>query len=179
MGACTSAGRVNGEACARLDNKVDTAPAQTLPVKEGRAGAGMVDTARSVASCSTTDCVQEVPARKRVSFSEAPAEVFHIVPYSEIYLLHPKKFVFGSDGRYVPNDESVEANLRSADAANAVLDILSLRSLDAANDDASASKLDVKPSRGFQCVEMEEVEVITEPVMASFKIRVVASPIAS
>jgi len=41
-------------------------------------------------------------------------------------------------------------------------DVLSPQSLDAANDDASASKRDVKPSQGFQRIEMEEVEVSME-----------------
>jgi len=53
-----------------------------------------------------------------------------------------------------------------------VLEVLSHGPLDGSNDDASASKHDVKPLQRFQCVEMEGVEVTTEPVMASFKMRV-------
>jgi len=114
MGAGANAGRVNREVCARLDNKVDPAPPQTLPVKEGHTAAGVADSPRSVASCSTSDWVQEVPAQKHVFFSAAPAEVLQIVPYSEMYILHPRKFEFDSDGLYITDDESVDANLRSA-----------------------------------------------------------------
>jgi len=113
-------GALNGEACAWLDNtvielvelsqdnddfdEVDPAPEQKLLVKEEHTGAGVCDTPCSMASCSTCDCDQQIPARKRVSFSAAPAEVFHIVPYSEVYILHPDKFEFDSDGRYVTDD---------------------------------------------------------------------------
>jgi len=114
MGAYTSAGRVNEEACTRLDNKVDPAPPQTFPVKEGHTAAGAADSPRSVASCSTSDRVEEMPAQKHVFFSATPAEVLHIVPYSEMYLLHPSKFEFDSDGRYITDDESIDTNLRSA-----------------------------------------------------------------
>jgi len=113
-------GALNEEACAWLENTVielvelsqdnddfdefDPAPEQKLLVKEEHTGAGVCDTPRSMASCSTCDCDQQIPARKRVSFSAAPAEVFHIVPYSEVYILHPDKFEFDSDGRYVTDD---------------------------------------------------------------------------
>jgi len=114
MGSCTSACRVNGEAYFWLDNEVDPAPAQTLLVKEGHTDAGVVDTPRSLASCSTSDRVEEMPAQKHVFFSPAPAEVLHVVPYSEMYLLHPSKFEFDRDGLYITDDESIDANLRSA-----------------------------------------------------------------
>jgi len=124
-------GALKGEACAWLDNtvaelvelsqvnhdfdKFDPTPAQKLPVKGEHTGAGVDDTPRSMASCSTSDCVKEIPAQKRVSFSAAPAEVLHVVPYSEMYILHPDKFEFDSYGRYITDDDSIDANLRSAD----------------------------------------------------------------
>jgi len=83
-------------------------------VKGEHTGAGIVDTPRSMALYSICDCVQEIPAQKHVSFSAAPAEVLHIVPYSEIYVLHPDKFEFDSAGRYITDDDSIDANLRSA-----------------------------------------------------------------
>jgi len=89
-------------------------PAQKLPVTVKHTGAEVVDSPRSIASCSTCDCVREVPAQKHVSFSAAPDEVLHIVPYSEMYILHPRNFQFDSDGRYITGDEAINANLRSA-----------------------------------------------------------------
>jgi len=77
-------------------------------------GDGVVDAPRSMASCSTCDCVKEISAEKRVYFSAAPAEVLHIVPYSEIYILHPRNFEFNSDGRYITDDKSIDTNMRSA-----------------------------------------------------------------
>merc|ERR1739838_1275994 len=93
---------------------VDPGPSQKSPVKGEHTGAGVVDTPRSMASCSTSDSVKEMPPQKRVSFSAAPAEVLHVVPYSEMYMLHPDKFEFDSDGRYITDDESIDSNLRSA-----------------------------------------------------------------
>ena len=97
MGVCNCACR----------DEVDPAPAQKLPAVKG------VDTPRSVASCSTCDCIEGMPAQKRVSFSAAPAEVLHVVPYSEMYILHPDKFEFDSHGLYITDDESVDADMRS------------------------------------------------------------------
>jgi len=95
-------------------DEVDPAPMQKLPVVKGEhTGAGVVDTPRSMAFCSTCDCIEEMPAQKRVSFSAAPPEVSHVVPYSEVYILHPDKFDFDSEGRYITDDESIDANLRS------------------------------------------------------------------
>jgi len=99
-------GALNGEACAWLDNVV-------VQLVELSQGAGVVDTPRSMASCSTSDSVKEMPPQKRVSFSAAPAEVLHVVPYSETYILHPDKFEFDSDGSYITDDKSIAANLRS------------------------------------------------------------------
>jgi len=123
-------GALNGEACAWLDNViielielsqssddldfVDPVLAQKAPNKGKHTGAGAVDSPRSMASCSTFDSVPEIPPKKRVSISAAPAEVLHIVPYSEIYILHPDKFEFDSYGRYITDDESIDANMRSA-----------------------------------------------------------------
>jgi len=121
-------GALNGEACAWLDNAVAElvelsqgnddldaiAPAQKSPVKGEHNGAGLVDTPRSMASCSTSDSIKEIPPQKRVSFSAAPPEVVHVVPYSEVYSFHPDKFEFDSDGRYITDDESIDPTLRSA-----------------------------------------------------------------
>jgi len=105
--------KTNEMAYARLENKVKQAPALKLQAKEGHMGAGVVDTPRSMASCSTTDWVEGIPGQKRISFNAAPAEVLHIVPYSEMYLLHPNKFEFDFAGFYITHDESIDANLRS------------------------------------------------------------------
>jgi len=95
-------------------DEVDPAPAQKLPAVKGeRTNVADVDIPRSVASCSTCDCIEGMPAQKRVSFSAAPPEVLHVVAYSEVYILHPDKFDFDSDGRYITEDESIDVNLRS------------------------------------------------------------------
>jgi len=120
MGTCTSACSVNWEACAWLDHEFDPAAAQMLLVKEGHTAAGVVDSPRSVASCSTSDLVEEIAAQKHVLFSAAPDEVLHIVPYSEMYLTHPSKFEFDRDGLYITRDKSVDANLRAPGACQKI-----------------------------------------------------------
>jgi len=42
------------------------------------------------------------PERRRVSFDEDANTVHEITPYSEIYGLHPREFVFGRDFRVLP-----------------------------------------------------------------------------
>jgi len=84
----------------------------------------VVDTLCCMASCSMTnsvkviqaqtDSVKVIQAHKHVSFSDLPAEVLEIVPYSEMYGLHPSKFEFDRDGHYIVDDKSIDARLQSA-----------------------------------------------------------------
>lgn len=86
-------GALNGEACAWLDNavaelvelsqgndvfnEVDPAPAQKLPVRGAPTGIVVIDTPRSMASCSTCDGVPEIP------FSAPPTDETEKQSYSQ------------------------------------------------------------------------------------------------
>ena len=48
----------------------------------------------------------------QVKFSDATTEVIHVVPYSEIYGIHPSKFVFGKNCNRILLDKLDDANTR-------------------------------------------------------------------
>mmetsp|Transcript_93425 Transcript_93425/g.166225 ORF Transcript_93425/g.166225 Transcript_93425/m.166225 type:complete len:152 (-) Transcript_93425:56-511(-) len=82
---------------------------------------------------------ESMPSKRCVSFDLAANEVHEVVPYSEIYGLHPRDFVFGKGYSLIPAFQHIPMDLLAA-RARAETGALSQEAMDSLPEEDSDSE---------------------------------------